>query len=465
METVLTGIESAVFFRNSQGLGGRGTLVHITRTTIVFEVYNPYSIVQLSEVLTGMQVMRGERTIYNGRATVSNILRTGLMVIVSATLLDTWSDLAGLASGELLQIESERFVRDWEASHDLRPNYRLVVSRLRNFLGELSRWLDEAEAGACQMDENQSDSLKTEFYEEVKTPLVPKIASLFEEFEEEAGQIPPEEITAHKAFARRELHPLTLCSPFVHRTYTKPLGFAGDYEMVNMMLRESRPRHPNTYANIVDEFHINSAAPEAHRNRIDMLVERISQECKRVIKEGRPFRVLSIGCGPAVEVQRFIRQQSISKFAVIHLMDFCGEALGHAKRCIDGAINECGARPKIQFKRESIDELLREAHVQKSLDHIRWDMVYCAGLFDYLTDQTCRNLLMLFKSWVNPGGLLTITNVHPANPNRHQMEHLLEWYLNYRDEPEMTKLASEWSRYKKVQSDPTGYNVFLDIRQ
>ena len=73
----------------------------------------------------------------------------------------------------------------------------------------------------------------------------------------------------HKAYARRELHPLTMCSPFVHRTYTKPLGYAGDYEMMNMMLGESDPVDLNTYARIVHSYHIRAAAPGVTpKNRI-----------------------------------------------------------------------------------------------------------------------------------------------------------------------------------------------------
>ncbi len=51
MEKALAGIDSVVAFTNTAGLNGRGTLVHISRTIAVFEVYNPYSLIQLSEVL------------------------------------------------------------------------------------------------------------------------------------------------------------------------------------------------------------------------------------------------------------------------------------------------------------------------------------------------------------------------------------------------------------------------------
>lgn len=465
METVLTGIDSVVMFRNSQGLSGRGTLVHITRSVVVFEVYNPFSIVQLSEVLHGVRILRGERAIYNGRASVSSIVTTGLMVIVSATLLDPWRDLSELAPGDLLQIETERFVRHWEASQDLRPNYQLIVTSLSSFFAELSRWLNEAETGTfSDEDSDSTESLKKEFYQEVRAPLLPEVFALYEEFENEACKIPPEEVTAHKAFARRELHPVTMCSPFVYRTYTKPLGYAGDYEMVNMMLEESDLEMPNAYANIVHSFHISTAAPEAHRNRIDMLEKRLKEEVKRATGEGRPFTALSVGCGPAIEVERFIRSEPLSTHAVFQLLDFNQETLDSAQSKIQQAIKVSGRRPIVKLVNQSMDDLLKEVHESPKRSHTQYDFVYCAGLFDYFTDHTCRSLTSLFFEWIRPGGLVTVTNVHPCNPNRYGMEHLLEWYLCYRDEESLLALSTSIAE-KTVSTDPTGVNVFLDIRK
>ncbi|MCZ6805254.1 MAG: class I SAM-dependent methyltransferase [Proteobacteria bacterium] len=463
----LTGIDSLVLFHNSQEKEGRGTLVHITRSMVVFEVYNPYSIVQLSEVLPTIQVLRGDRVIYKGRAVVSHILTTGLMTVVSATLVDTWSDLSGLKPGGALKIETERFIEDWNTSHTLQPKYKLIIGTIRNFLGELSRWLGEAEVESFgDNNTNEFNKHKEEFYQEVKGPITPKFSELFGQFEEEAKQIPPEEVMAHKTFTRRELHPLTMCSPFVHRTYIKPLGYAGDYEMVNMMLRESQTHATGTYARIIDTFHIMASAPEAHRNRIVMLQERLKQEAERVVEdEQRLFTVMNIGCGPAVEVQRFIRDSSIAKQCSFQLMDFNDETLAYAERKIEEAITNSGNKPIIKFINKSIDELLKEAATKQNNRHgSTYDMVYCAGLFDYFSDPICKRLVAMYYSWLRPGGLLAVTNVHIINPNRYHMEHLLEWHLIYRDETSMAKLIPIGANHC-ITTDKTGMNLFLDIRQ
>lgn len=466
MEKGISGLESIVAFVNSQGQEGRGTLLHITRKMIVFEVYNPYSVVQLSEVLDSVKVQRGERTIYSGRAVVSNLVNTGLMVIVSATLVDQWSDMAGLKPGEGLREETGRFIGDWEASHTIEPAYQRIVTTIGNFLGELSRWIGASEVAVLdEVEEDKRDELAGEFFDEVQEPIAVKVSELFEEFEHEAGLIDPEVGQVHRAFAQRETHPLLLCSPFVNRSFTKPLGYAGDYEMVNMMLHESDAAISGTYARLVDTAFILTQAPEAHRNRIIMLIERLKNEAQRVIDEERTFNVLNIGCGPAVEIQRFVREEEASDFTLFNLMDFSPDTIAYTEGKIQKAIEAGGRRPKLNMIHKSIDTLLKEAHNDTELfTPDTYDMVYCAGLFDYFSDRVCKNLVNLFYQWVRPGGLVTVTNVHANNPVKNLMEHLLDWYLIYRDEEGMEYLIPD-GVHGEVIPDETGVNVLLDIRK
>ena len=459
-------IDSLVTFENSQGKHGRGTLIHITRNSAVFEVYNPYSIVQLSEVLPNLMILRGEREIYRGKAVVNHILTTGIMIIVSVSLIDPWSDLSELQPGGALKNETARFIRDWTESYKIKPEYQLVVGTMRNFLGELSRWLDEAEAEiSVRYNNARHNDLINEVFYEVKSPVEPKFLELFSRFEEEARIIPSEEAMAHKAFARRALHPYILCSPFAHRAYTKPLGYAGDYEMVNMMLQESKTDSLGIYARLVDSYHINATAPEAHRNRVNLLYEHICTEAERVTGEDeRLFNVLNVGCGPAVEVQRFIEDNPLSNQTSFELMDFNEHTIKFLQQKFQDKIQNSGNKPILKFVNKSIDDLLKEAHKITYNSPGVYDLVYCAGLFDYFSDHICKRLTALFYSWVRPGGSVVVTNVDPSNPNRYQMEHILEWNLVYRDKQDMVKLVPSGAQ-NKTMKDKTGINVFLYLKK
>ena len=56
--------DPVVTFQNSQGDAARGTLTNLQRRALVMELYNPYSIVQVSEVLHDLTIRAGDRSIY-----------------------------------------------------------------------------------------------------------------------------------------------------------------------------------------------------------------------------------------------------------------------------------------------------------------------------------------------------------------------------------------------------------------
>ncbi|MGF1452254.1 MAG: class I SAM-dependent methyltransferase [Opitutales bacterium] len=464
MEAPIFGIDSLAMFTNSKGIKGRGTLVFVSRSLAVIEIYNPYSIVQLSEVMAELRLVRGERTLYRGKAVVTSIVHTGLMTIASLTLTEAWNGLIAATSEEALLTEVEEFLDDWDKSNDIADAYQLVVNQMSRFLAEVSRWAQEAETAVSAQDfgkESEAEAVKRA----IERPTSGRIARFFQLFEEEASKVPAEDVPLYKAFARREIHPYMLCTPFAYRTYTKPLGYAGDYEMVNMMLQESDAKTEGSYAQIFQDVQTNVAAAIAHRNRIDFLSQRIAEEAERVTDEQRLFTALDVGCGPASEVQRFIRTSPLASQSIFHLMDFNHETLDFAAQRVERAKAQGSRAVNVEFIERSIDDLLREAgEAVDSAPQPLYDLVYCAGLFDYFTDVVCRRLTQLFYGMLRPGGLLVTTNVTPRNPERYTMEHLLEWYLIYRDEESMAGLAPA-NTNPKITVDDTGVNVFFELRK
>jgi extracellular factor (EF) 3-hydroxypalmitic acid methyl ester biosynthesis protein len=284
-----------------------------------------------------------------------------------------------------------------------------------------------------------------------------------ESFEACASRVSGEQRYVHRAFTQRQLHPLMLTAPFVHRSFVKPLGYAGDYEMVNMML-ENPSRGPNTYARIVNTAHVAVGPAAAHRNRIELLVGYLLEEAKRAKDEGRPLRVLNVGCGPAAEVQRLMQRSELSDICKFELMDFNEPTLAFARERLERTRQEYGRKTELAWRKESVHELLREARKPERDGRPLYDFVYCAGLYDYLTDRVCALLTRLFYSLVEPGGLVVATNVHPSNPVRYYMDFLVEWHLEYRDAEQMLNLARGLGP-ARAHTDSTGVNVFVEIRK
>jgi extracellular factor (EF) 3-hydroxypalmitic acid methyl ester biosynthesis protein len=92
-------------------------------------------------------------------------------------------------------------------------------------------------------------------------------------------------------------------------------------------------------------------------------------------------------------------------------------------------------------------------------------LVYCAGLFDYLADPICKQLMEVFYELAAPGGLVISTNVHVNNPSRGWMEYMVDWFLEYRDAAQMKALIPELAEMDQTRIfiEPSGVNVFTEI--
>lgn len=456
-------IDRTISFRNSQGVSVHGTLSKLTRRTIVFEVYNPYSLVQTSEVLTGIRVRRGESVIYSGDAVVVNLVSTGIMSVVSATLLGAWSDLSSLiAASAEFESEVAQFIDDWDRANRLDPDYQVRVADLRSFLSDLSFWLDQVDIAQEGSSGSRSSGVNDATFARINALIEPKLSSILLGFETASRKIADDQVDIHKQLVHRDLHPLLLASPFFDRVYFKPLGYAGDYEMVNMILKRERGG-PTTYAQIVNDWFLAGGPPTAHRNRVRILEQVLAETTSQHAGSGRTVRVLNIGCGPAWEVQRFVGAHPLAGCCAIDLMDFNQETLDYAAARIAEAAAGRAEIPLITPILRSVHDLLKQA-VQTTDAGPEYDLVYCAGLFDYLSDRICRRLVPMFASWTRPGGRIVVTNVHSGHYARGIMEHLMEWHLVLRDEANMLSLMPN-GQGVSVYTDDTGINVFLDIRK
>src|ERR1044071_9427618 len=142
--------DSIIVCRSAQGFELRATPLRITRHVVAFEVYNPYSILQLSEVLQEFRIIVNERMIYAGRATVSNLVNTGVMLVCEATLDDAWLDVdlfALITEPKKLEEDFVNFFKEWEKNNSIVAEYKVILADMQNYFVDLERWLDQVELG------------------------------------------------------------------------------------------------------------------------------------------------------------------------------------------------------------------------------------------------------------------------------------------------------------------------------
>ncbi|HEY0548047.1 MAG TPA: class I SAM-dependent methyltransferase, partial [Verrucomicrobiae bacterium] len=427
------------------------------------------AVIQTSEVLREFKIELRDRTAYSGRAVVKNLVHTELKVVCAAALDEGWQlqfSPEELQPGRMPALFKEH-LRQWQKLYLIRPEYKVHIADMENFFAELRLWLDQVELGLRTAPVGKGRQFEDAMAQELSTSIQPSIDALFEKFEHLADALEPATRPVHRMYMQRRLHPLLLCAPFAHRTFTKPLGYAGDYEMVAMIARNS-PEGGSLFAKIINLWFVRQAPAKAHRNRLRHLTQRLIEETLRAARPGRPTRIFSLACGPAVEILNFVREHELSNRAEFTLLDFNEETLQQVTAAFTEVKTKQSRRTPVHFIKRSIHNLLKESgRTAVRAGTEQYDFVYCAGLFDYLTDAVCQRLMTLLYDWLAPGGLLLATNVEPSNPMRHGMEHLLDWHLIYRKGSQLQKLRPTQVAPEDfvVRADMTGVNLFMEARK
>jgi extracellular factor (EF) 3-hydroxypalmitic acid methyl ester biosynthesis protein len=461
---------SSVSYQTREGLEAQGRLVGLSPHQVVFENYAPFTVIRTSEALQGFQIFSGGRVVYSGRAVVNSVLETGAGLVCQAELEETWLHLdpatwAGASSD--LCADFAEFIRASQAAFKILPEFKLVVADLQIFLQDLKDWSERVELGVLAQPFGSRAQFERDAVRATEAAVFRFLGALFERFEDSCRRIDPGLQPAHRAYIKRQLHPFVLCAPFMYRTFRKPLGYAGDYEMVNMMVRD--PIEGATlFAKALNSFFLSTAPVVAHRNRIGYMVSVLTQEAARVSRQNRELRVFNLGCGPAKEVEEFVARSELSQRARFTLLDFNDETLAYTSRVLKEAVSRFHRDTGVRLVRKAVVQLLKEAaNHNPGPETLRYDLVYCAGLFDYMPDQICRQLTAILYRFVAPGGLLVVTNVDECNPSRNWMEYSVDWHLIYRNSREMATLVPEtvpadgW----RLLSEATGVNAFLEIRK
>lgn len=467
--------ESLVLFKASQDVELRGMPLQYTRFTAAFELYGSGEELRLSEALRCFRIMVRGHTIYAGRAVVRSLVETGPVLICEATLDETaWQDVeldAATAGGSALAQKFQGFLEEWQKVYRVVPEFKVVLADLQSFLVELRLWVNQLELGMAALSAVDRAQKEREVVDGLTPPVVRAIDGFVERFEDIVGRLETPLHPVHRAYLRRQLHPLLLCSPFAHRAFTKPLGYAGDYEVVNMMLR-SPYEGGSLFAQVINVWLLGQAPAEAHRNRVAYLKRKLLEEALRATSAGRRLRVFNLGCGPAHEVKLLLREEALADRIDLTLVDFNEETLVRLEGELSGLQQQHARRAGLEFIKKSVHQLLKESSRKEAVTgEPLFDFIYCAGLYDYLSDQVCQRLNDLFYSKLAPGGLLLTTNVsevlNESRPFRYSMEYMLDWMLIYRDGQQFAALKPEAAPDDslRVISEQTGVNLFMEVRK
>jgi len=240
-----------------------------------------------------------------------------------------------------------------------------------------------------------------------------------------------------------------------HHARFKPHGYAGDYEMLTRICRQSCCDHPLGAA--FDRYFLSQAAPQAVLARTWQTAAALSAHC---LECGTgPYRAVSVGSGPAIDLQEAagMLPQKRREQLQVTLLDLDPAALGVARDGLERLLSP----GSLDCVRANLYRLTSSAEADAMGSP---DFLVCSGLFDYLDDDSAASMLQLFWRRLAAGALLLVGNFAPHNPTRAYMEWIGNWYLTYRTAEQLERLAvrAEIPRGQfTIGSERLGVDLFL----
>ncbi len=415
-------------------------------------------------VLTGdrlerLRIVCRDSVLYEGDAHVRRVAERGNDLVLGIELQSSTIDFSELYRLGTRHSFSERLDALVEANEDVVSNdFKLWVNNQRTALEKLKSFLDFEERALDNLDLfTRQQTLRT-YLEEIGPRVVERLNQASRELTQLVSGLPEEHHTAYRNYYKAELHHLALHSPFMKRAYSKPLGYAGDYEMMNMLYRD-HAEGDSLFGQALNLYATQEPAAQANINRLQYLGDKI----RAAIEARGHVRLASIGCGPARELAALLdKSPELGRYLDVALIDQEERVLVYCERTLSPLAVKTGV--KLRFIRESVRRLLTAKKLKDTLGEC--DLIYSAGLFDYLNVRSFSALLSGLYDALGPSGHLCVGNVALHNPTRYFMEYALDWFLIHRSPAELVEFANALKPAPirvEVDAEPTGVNLFLRI--
>jgi extracellular factor (EF) 3-hydroxypalmitic acid methyl ester biosynthesis protein len=464
--------EAKFEFSNFYGEKVCATIVNLSEYGVRIELDAGDSLFSLGATLKDCLISIDGKKIFSGRT-----------VIVNEAPSSSGKQTFGIATSEPLDLETVQAILGRatkshipatedviELATRIKPAFKVLVSDLITFLSDLKYRFSQEDIAIEACPEKQRKTMEEQSITLAMSLFFGQLHSSFKEFQKFVDTLSPEEVAIHKQYFQAIFIPfLVNDSSFSSRALTKPLGYPGDYGLM-VMLYEYQDSGETSFHRFWHRYCCTSPAASANKNRVTLLSKLLIQEYRSREGNGTSFKVSTIACGPAKEIELFLSelQESDSGPIEVVCIDQEPQAIDYAQSRIKQLISTKTTRKGTFFVEDAVLGTIRQRPFVKAIQGSQ--VIISAGLYDYLSDRVATKLITTLYNHLVPGGVLLIGNVSDTNPDVFPMNFLMNWNLVLRN-PESLKalVAPEITNNKEVSveviSEDLGLNLFLRIEK
>jgi hypothetical protein len=257
--------------------------------------------------------------------------------------------------------------------------------------------------------------------------LAPALDDLFDDLLARRGEEPAKWPAYGRGCLNHPVRELLHQDPFTYRAFSKPRGYAGDAVMMDYIYgtgeAATAAREATPLGRAIFKYMGSRPSAQAVRYRRRLLADLIDRTAKR-----GDATVLAIAAGHLREaaLSAAVRGGAVREFV----------ALDQDQNSL-GVVDRDYSRVGIRTLAGSVRQILAG-----KIDPGRYDLVYAAGLFDYLSAPVAAAFARRMFDMVRPGGLMLIPNFFTGARDTGYMESFMDCHLIYRDDADMRSIAA-----------------------
>lgn len=302
-----------------------------------------------------------------------------------------------------------------------------------------------------QLQKNEATGNQDTKIENRCTDILVELNSSLSDFQQIMDGSDHEEIMWGYVF--KEIFPYFMRSKFAERAYFKPKGYAGDFLMMEHIYK-NEPKGEGRLGEIIDSFCLQRPGSLAIHGRRKLLRKQISRVSGENDKMGKTTRIMNLACGPNRELFDFLEECKYSQMIEALCVDIDSEALQYTNQFV----NIIPHKASIRLMSENVIKWSLGKASQQIGD---MDLIYSAGLCDYLDERLFKALITRCFDHLNPGGTLLLGNF-TKYPDSLFLDKLLKWELIYRDEEELLNIFDDtpFGSNVEILSESEHVNLF-----
>lgn len=379
----------------------------------------------------------GNARLYGGSGRIRRIEPHGVRTLVGLEFTSGYLDIPAIVSEHDNLVLSQALADPrFGMSEDILPEFLQLCAEIVNLFRSYKDLLETYEA-RLKATGPEREKLLLEALIACEDRMVPQWKELWYRGNDvlESVWSDPAVLARHKRYAERVLTPDFMPGAVMKRCYEKPLGYPGDYQIMNYVYEWQRVGG-TPYEKLLHRIGIETGACVGTRLRMTqkIIAERVAENPGE-----EPLNIANLGCGSAYEVYDYLKIGKLPRPVNFTLIDQDHRALTHAYEHAYPEVVRHAGRARVQCLQASFAQLLKAGALFRTLPP--QDVIYSLGLYDYLSARRAKALTRDLYEQVKPGGKLILANVKKGREScEWPLEFVTDWSLIYRTEQDMLDL-------------------------